>query len=245
MEKLVYQSIRKHRIIAIKDLLLKNNIPVTSIKIHLGVELYKTSLMPSGTRIAEGERCDEINVPIEEFDEKLNDAQTFELYTDSQYEEAAIELIEKCDDETFFDDCIFKSKNYDTAFELHLMLNRNNIQCDDVGVVFLEDDSEEYLLFVAPDDKETAIYLIEHGNKPETSNYEKQRELSNIEYHENNSVNRNELFNTEHREKNIFKYILPLIIILGVLFFKIDNEFIIEIIIRKIEIIINEYIMKN
>jgi hypothetical protein len=117
-------------------------------------------------KIEERESCDELNVPIEEFNEKLNDAQTFELYTDEKYEDAAEKLIENCDEETFFDDCIFKSKNYDEAFEVYRLLNKNNIPCDDVFT-----SVDEYLLFIDPENKDEAAKIIEQNKKDKARTY--------------------------------------------------------------------------
>ncbi|MDR0289926.1 MAG: hypothetical protein LBI06_03240 [Treponema sp.] len=233
MEIVIYQSPKKHRIIAIQDLLIKNKIPITSIKLHICVN--SRDVIVGGRRanvvqnIVQIERSDELNVPIEEFNEKLNDAQTFEIYTETQYEEAAIELIERCDEETFFDDCIFKSSNYDEAFEISLFLNRNGVPCDDVFTNFTEDNSEEYLLFVEPDDKETAAMLIDQTKKIEKKTYEP-------DYTE-----RREIFHKEdnrNTEKRLSRFVLPLIIIACLLLLRINDEFIIEIVIRKIEAII-------
>jgi hypothetical protein len=225
METVVYQSPRKHRIIAIQNLLIKNNIPVTSIKLHICVS--SRDVIGGGRRgnIVQIERSDDLNVPIEEFNEKLSDVQTFEVYTDAQYETKAMALIEKCDEETFFDDCIFKSNNYDEAFEIYLQLIRNNISCDEVATIFAE-NGEEYALFTDPDEKESAIRLINQSDKPEPKIYE------------TDNTTQSEFFDSEKREKSISRYILPAIIIVCILLLRIDNQFIIEIIIGKIEIII-------
>ena len=160
METVVFQSPKKHRIIAVKNLLIENNIPITCVKIHVYVE-WTTYNRRTNTEFKEKrESCDELNVPIEEFYEKLNDAQIFELYTDEKYEDAAEKLIENCDEETFFDDCIFRSKNYDEAFEVYRLLIKNNIPCDDIST-----SVDEYLLFIDPENKEKAAKIIEQNNK--------------------------------------------------------------------------------
>jgi len=194
MESAVFQSPKKHRIIAIKNLLIENNIPVTSIKIHIYME-RRTYNIKTNTKFTETrESCDELNVPIEEFDEKLNDAQTFELYTDEKYEEAAINIIENCDVETFFNDCIYKSNNYDEAFEIYQLLNNNNLQCDDIfSSIDIYTNIGNYLLFIDPENKEEAIKIIEQRNKDRNrdGNNLKTNELFDQEYNENKKINYN------------------------------------------------------
>jgi len=226
MESMVFQSPKKHRIIAIKNLLLKNSIPVTSIKIHINVGWSLRNKYGQGIT-DERERRDELIVPIEDFNEKLNDAQTFEIYTGEEHEDMAIKLIEECDEETFFDDCIFKTNNYDEAFEIYLLLNKNNIICDDIIPA-----EEKYLLFIDPEDKEEALKLIEHKDD------DKERPRENQETRPRQ--NPNEIFVQESHEKKIYKFIIPLVIILCILLIKIDNKFIFEILINKINVIIRK-----
>jgi len=226
MESMVFESPKKHRIIAIKNLLLKNNIPVTSIKIHIKLR-GRFSDKISGENSENNDRRDELNIPIEDFDDKLNDAQTFELYTDEEHEDKALNLIEDCEEETFFDDCIFKTNNYDEAFEIYLLLNKNNIACDDIIP-----SAEEYLLFIDPENKEEAIELIEHKDDDK----ERPREF------QEKRPKPNEIFAQEYHENNIFKYIIPLIIIICIMLFRIDNKFVFEILIKKIDVIIREII---
>ena len=218
---MVFQSPKKHRIIAIKKLLAKNNIPVTSVKLYIYVQWTHGGRKGGGVIMEERERRDELNVPVEDFTGKLNDAQTFELYTDEKHEDIAIGLIEECDIETFFDDCIFKSNDYDEIFEIYSLLNKHNIPCDDIFP-----NIDNYLLFVDPENKDKAIKLIEGKDKNETITYEYQNTKSK------------ELFVQEHHGNKLFKYILPLIIISCLLLLRIDNESIMEIIIKKIGILI-------
>jgi hypothetical protein len=233
VETVIYQSPKKHRIIAIQDLLIKNNIPVTSIKLNICIR--------SGERrggSVEITRSDELNVPIEEFNEKLNDAQTFEIYVDEQDETAAMELVTQCDEETFFDDCIFKSDNYDEALEIYLMLTRNNAPCDEVCTVYTEDGKEEFLLFTGPEHKEEAIQLIKGENKFET----RAREMYLERERGIDDIPREKFLNNEKPERSIFKYLLPLIIIACILLLRFDNQFVIEIIIKKVGLIISEFL---
>ena len=159
MEKIIFQSPKKHRVIAIKNLLTENNIPISSIKLYIYVE-WSYGGRKGGARIIKFmEKRDELNFPIEDFNEKLNDSQTLEIYTDDKYEDKAVEIIENLNIETFFDDCIFKSINYDEAFEKYLLLIKNNIPCDDVFT-----NNEEYLLFIDPENREKAINILEKRN---------------------------------------------------------------------------------
>ncbi|MDR0290117.1 MAG: hypothetical protein LBI06_04210 [Treponema sp.] len=231
MEKVIYQSPKKHRIIAIQDLLIKNKIPITGIKLNICIR--------SGGRrggSVEVTRSDDLNVPIEEFIEELNDAQTFEIYIDEEHEVVAAELIEKCDEETFFDDCVYKSKDYDEALEIYLLLTRNNVPCDEVCTVYANTDSEEFLLFTQPDQKEAALQLINGKNKVEANVRAIDLQTDNLppEKFFNNEK-------TEKHDKSIFKYLLPLIIIACILLLRVDNQFIIEIIIKKAGVIIKEF----
>jgi hypothetical protein len=228
MECMVFESPKKHRIIAIKNLLLKNNIPVISIKIHIKLR-GRFSDKTTGENSENNDRSNELNIPIEDFDDKLNNAQVFELYTDEEHEDKAINLIEDCEEETFFDDCIFRTNNYDDAFEIYSFLNKNNIICGDIIPT-----AEEYLLFIDPEDKEEAIKLIEHKDDDK----ERPREFQDTRP----DPKPNEIFAQEYHENNIFKYIIPLIIILCILLFRTNNKFIFEIIIEKIDVIIREII---
>ena len=194
MEKMIFQSPKKHRIIAIKRLLTENNIPITNIKLHLFVKWSHGGINAgqAGIRITEArEKRNELNIPIEEFNEKLNDAQTFELYTAEEYEEAALELIEDCDEETFFGDCVFKSESYDEAFEIYTLLNKNNIPCDDIfpGV-------DAYLLFVDPEYMDKAMELIEQKN----TKRKRRKDKNQIDHYDDT---------TGYRKNSLFRF-LPL-----------------------------------
>jgi len=198
MEKMIFQSPKKHRIIAIKKLLAENDIPITSIKLHISVTWSHGGINAgqAGIRVTETrEKRNELNVPIEEFNDKLNDAQTFELYTSKEHKEAALELIEGCDEETFFGDCIFKSENYDEAFEIYLLLNKNNIPCDDVFP-----GADGYLLFIDPKYMDKAIEIIEQKNQKRKKRKAKNR-IDQIEQYDDS---------TGYRKKSLFKF-LPLL----------------------------------
>jgi len=213
MEIKIYSSPWKYRIVAIKDYLMKNNIPIASIKLCLCLYLKKDLI----------ERHDELNIPIEEFNEELNESQVFEIYIDEKHEEDADKLFEDFDDETFFNDCIYKSNNYDEVFEIYQLLKKNNLQCDDIFTITdIYTNVEEHLLFLDPDKKEEALKIINGENRAETYEYQE--------------IKPKEVFVQEDNESNIFRYIILSVIILFLLLFfiKIDNESILAMLVKKI-----------
>ncbi|MCL2804365.1 MAG: hypothetical protein FWD26_00295 [Treponema sp.] len=152
MEIIVYYSPKKYRVIAIRDYLIKNNIPVTSIKLGFYMAM----------RSGRSGRNDELDISIEDFNEELNDAQVFEIYIDEKHEDNVQQLFENFDIETFFNDCIYKSNDYDEAFEVCRLLNKSGFKCDDVFTVTdIDTNTEEYLLFIDPEIKEDAMKIIE------------------------------------------------------------------------------------
>jgi len=207
MEKMVFQSPKQYRIVAVKKLLNGNGIPVSSIKLYINVEWSHGGRRGSGRTTDVMESRDELNVPIEEFHDELNDSQTFELYTFMQYEYSAIELIENTDREKLFNDCVFKSDDYDEAFEVYLLLKRNNIRCEDVHTA-----DDYYTVSADPGDMDDALEIIEtrYGN----------RMLQSKE-----SI---EPVFEEYREKRRFAHLLPIILIICVLFVRVEGRFIIE-----------------
>lgn len=211
METMIFNSPKKYRIIAIKDYLIKNNIPISSIKLCL--------LLNRGAMV----KRDDIDMPIEDFNEKLNNSQVFEIYIDEADEENASKLFVDFDVETFFNDCVYKSDNYDEAFEINQLLNKNNLRCDDVFTVTdVETDTEEYLLFIDPEEKDDALKIINEFKKVET------HKPQNIKFEDN--------FTREEDTGNSLRYIIPIIIVVLLLLFfiKIDDVSILKIIINKI-----------
>jgi len=191
---MIFQSPKRHRIIAIKKLLAENNIPITNIKLHISVAWSHGGINAgqAGIRVTETrEKRNELNVPIEEFTDKLNDAQTFELYTYEEYEQAALELIESCNEETFFGDCIFKSESYDEAFEIYLLLNKNNIPCEDIFP-----GADGYLLFIDPKYMDKALEIIEQKKQKRKKEKTKNR-IDQIEQYDDN---------TGYRKKSLFRF---------------------------------------
>ena len=223
MEKMVFKSPKRHRIIAIKQLLAQNNIPVTSIKLHIHVEWThwrQAGIQTHKKHTETREKRNELNVPIEEFTDTLNDAQTFELYTTEDHEDAALELIEACDEAVFFGDCIFRSEHYDEAFQIYTLLNRNNIPCDEIfpGV-------NEYLLFIDPVYMNKAIEIIEQKNHRYRT-----RAVKN-EFAGESFVS--EFPQEQHRNRrSIFRYVLPAALVLLALTLRINDESLIEILLR-------------
>jgi hypothetical protein len=201
------------------DFLNKNSIPITSTKLNICIRSGRGGMVQM-------EKSDDIHVPIEEFNEVLNDAQSFELYTDEEHENTARELIEKCDEETFFGDCIFSSIDYEEAFEIFMLLKRNNIPSSEVHTIFTDENSEKYLVFIEPDNMETASKIINHIEIPETGIYEDDNEKQI------------EVTNNEHPENNILKFLIPVVIVLCLFLYKINNESLIGIIIKNIGAII-------
>jgi hypothetical protein len=157
VEELIYCSNKKHYIIDIKNLLNENDIPVSSIQLYISVNIYKN------TR----EERNEIMIPIEEFNEKLNDAQKFEIYIEEKYCEKASILIDEWTENNFYKYCIYKSTDYDEADNNIRLLKRNNIPCDDFPFTnVLDDNTEEYLIFLEPEYNEQVNSLLNNNQKP-------------------------------------------------------------------------------
>jgi len=225
MDSLVYSSNKKHRVIAVKKLLTDNEIPITSVKLHILLE-WRHGGRRGGERLTEQmEKRDELDVQIEDFNEKLNDAQTLELYTYENFEEAAINLIDNIDEETFFDDCLFKSRNYDETIKIYHLLRKNDIPCDDIYT-----NADEYLLFIEPEYKEQALQVMKQDPKKNFDGVITEYEYKNLN---KNDKSNNE--NPENHDNKVIKFILPFLIILFILFLKINDELIIIIIFNKIK----------
>ena len=94
MDIVIFSSREKQEIIDIKELLVQNSITISSIRIHIYIEWRQTIGRGGSHVIKSEEKSDELNIPIEEFDEELNDAQTFEIYIDEKDEKIALSLIE-------------------------------------------------------------------------------------------------------------------------------------------------------
>ena len=164
METIVYSSPKKYVIVDIKNLLNEHNIPVSSIQLYIKVSVdrhTKYGEFPNAR-----ERRGELTVPIEELDEKLNDAETLEIYVEEEYHDKAFKLIEEWVNKNFYKYCIFKSYNYDEADTIQRLLIKNDIPCDDVYTNFLEDNTEEYLIFLDPAFHEQANNLLKRNYQP-------------------------------------------------------------------------------
>jgi hypothetical protein len=167
MEVVIFKSPEKYKILEIKKLLTDNNIPVASVQLYIHVVMTKRGKGGNIFIIDEREDRGELIVPIEEFNEKLNDAQTFEIYIEEHYANEAIKLIEEYTEENYYKDCVFQSSNYDEAYNIQILLQKNNIPCGNVETNFLDDNTEEYLIFLNPEYKEIADNLIKNSYKNE------------------------------------------------------------------------------
>jgi len=165
-----------------------------------GAEKVNVSLDKSG----------ELTVPIEEFDEKLNDAQIFELYTSEEQESAAVSLIESLDEFAFFGDCVYRSANYDDAFDIYSLLRKNKIPCDEIAT-----SADEYVLLINPEDMDSALRVIEQRSNDKKTVLVRDNIESKELYEEKDNENSEAL-----------KIIIPILIIVMVLLIRIDNEFI-------------------
>jgi hypothetical protein len=224
MEKLIFKSPKKHKILGVKKILMENNINVTSIKLYIYVEWSYNNTKTGSEIVEKREKSDDLNIPIEEFNEKLNDAETFEVYVDERNEDMAIKLVEKYNTDTFFDNCIFRSKNYDKIFEVYLLLHKNNIPCDDIVTIDTEENYEEYLLFLDPGYNELAKGLIDQKNK----------EGINVRKYDIQNNEQEEIYKQKNNGNIIFNYISILVLIISILLIRINNEFWIINLIKKI-----------
>ena len=114
METIVYSSPKKYVIVDIKNLLNENNIPVSSIQLYITVNMDKHT--KDGIFRDTRERRGELTMPIEEFDEELNNAETLEIYVEEKYSDKALNLIEEMENKIFYKYCIFESSDYISGF---------------------------------------------------------------------------------------------------------------------------------
>jgi len=167
METIVYSSPKKYIIVDIKNLLNEHDIPVSSIQLYIRVSVdrhTKYGEFPNAR-----ERRGELTVPIEELEEKLNDAETLEIYVEEEYRDKACNIIDEWVSKNFYKYCVFKSYDYDEADTIQRLLVKNDIPCDDVYTNFLEDNAdnnEEYLIFLDPAFHEQANNLLKRNYQP-------------------------------------------------------------------------------
>ena len=159
MEYMVYNSIKKHRIIAVKNLLENNNIPISSIK--LSIHTTYGGHNPKNPNTVTMQRRDDIIVDIEDFDDNINSDQIFELYTNEKYYDISLRLIGHHIKEIFLEDYIFRTNDYGKAEEIYSLLLRNKIQSDEIYIDITECDNEEYLIFIDFENIEKSKELIE------------------------------------------------------------------------------------
>jgi len=167
MEKCIYSSPKKYKILEIKKLLLDNNIPVTSIQLYIYVNMSRLHARGEDEIIDIREERGELLVPIEEFDEELNDAETFEIYTEEKHADKALVLIDEFNENNLYKNCIFKSMDYKEASNIHAVLLKNNIPCDDIITNIIDENNEEYLLYLDPNFHEKAENIMENRDKQE------------------------------------------------------------------------------
>jgi hypothetical protein len=219
MEIMIYCSPKKYKIVAIKDYLIKNNIPITGIKLGFYLRLSSGGGKSGPTITEKIEKHDDLNIPIEEFNEILNDSQIFEIYIDEKYEKDADKLFENLDIETFFNDCIYKSNNYDEAFAIYQLLLKNNLQCDDIFTITdIDTNVEEHLLFLDPEKKEDALKIINEENRIKTYEFQniKTNELFGRENNINTKYNNDDIFKAE-RIKPAISLVRRYYLLLGVI----------------------------
>jgi hypothetical protein len=208
MEKLIYCSPKKYKILEIKQLLSKHNIPVTSIQLYICVNMSRIHDRGYDEIIDVREERGELTVPIEEFNEDLNDAETFEIYTEEKYADAALDLIDKYNENNFYNNCIFKSINYDEASDKKTLLLENKIPCDDIYIHNLDENTEEYLLFLDPNFMEKAEKIINNKNIQKLP-IETERSIPHI---------KNDIFSQEKRGDNPFAIFLKVLFVVVIIF---------------------------
>ncbi|MDR1429782.1 MAG: hypothetical protein LBI85_05785 [Spirochaetaceae bacterium] len=216
MEKLIFSSPKKYKILEIKRLLTENDIPISSIQLYIYVNM--TRYHRGVPIIDEREKRGELNVPIEEFNGKLNDAEALEIYTEENYVDKAINLIEDFNNKNFYNDCIFQSRNYEEADNIQRILIKNEIPCDDVVTNLLYDDTEEYLIFLDPEFHVKAENILENNFKQEVP----------VEKRVNIQQNEDIQFSQDNEWGNqfvsFFKFLFVILIII-VLIFIFDKKY--------------------
>ena len=165
MNIVIFRSCEKQEIIDVKELLIQNNIIISSINLHIKIEWRQTIGRGGSHIIKTEEKSDELNIPIEAFDDKLNNAQTFEIYVNEKDEKLALSLIEDYNGNILLNNYVFKTKIYDNAYKIFNMLNTYNIPCYDIIKTYSGNSDEEYLVTVDVEYKEMALKLIEEGLK--------------------------------------------------------------------------------
>jgi len=236
METLVYSSPKKYVIVDIKNLLNKNNIPVSSIQLYIKVNMDRSTekglFQVKDTREERGE----LMVPIEEFDEELNNAETLEIYVEEKYSDKALNLIKEMENKIFHKHCIFESSDYDEADAIQRLLVKEDIPCDDVYTNFPDDDTEEYWICLDPAFHEQANNLLKR-------NYQPKPEIVDTYYKKDNRE-KVKVYEQEQKENISLRHILIILLIIVTISFllyrSIDNIPIIDKMIdRLFEIIYN------
>jgi hypothetical protein len=164
-EELVFAWAERQFTLDVKNALAQAGIKVSSVKLHVKVVLRKHHRFASYTEVLEDRR--DLQVPLEGFTEELNDAEEFELYTESAFAEDAKLLVksyckERNPDDPALNGCVFMSANKDEAADIQQMLEENSIPCLEIKETISEETGlTEYALYVAPEHEEAACALIE------------------------------------------------------------------------------------
>jgi len=207
METIVYSSPKKYVIVDIKNLLNENNIPVSSIQLYITVNMDKHT--KDGIFRDTRERRGELTMPIEEFDEELNNAETLEIYVEEKYSDKALNLIEEMENKIFYKYCIFESSDYDEADTIQRLLLKEDIPCDDVYTNFLDDNTEEYWICLDPAFHEQAHNLLKR-------NYQPKPEIIETYYKDYKKDNREKvkLYEQEQKENVSLRHVLIILLIM-------------------------------
>jgi hypothetical protein len=204
METLVYSSPKKYVIVDIKNLLNENNIPVSSIQLYITVNMDKHT--KDGIFRDTRERRGELTMPIEEFDEELNNAETLEIYVEEKYSDKALNLIEEMENKIFYKYCIFESSDYDEADTIQRLLLKEDIPCDDVYTNFLDDNTEEYWICLDPAFHEQAHNLLKRNYQPKPEIIET--------YYKKDNREKVKMYEQEQKENVSLRHVLIILLIM-------------------------------
>jgi len=221
MEKCIYSSPKKYKILEIKKLLSDNNIPVTGIQLYIYVNMSRLHARGEDEIIDIREERGELLVPIEEFNEELNDAETFEIYTEEKYSGKALVLIDEFNENNPYRNCIFKSMDYMEASNVHALLLKKNIPCDEIITNIIDENNEEYLLYLDPNFHEKAVNIMEKKDKQEL-----QTEPTEIKRGGQN--NKKNVFNQEEKKDTLLTKFMKMLFIAFIIFilaYIIDKQY--------------------
>lgn len=159
MEQWIYSSANRQKIIDIKKFLEDSGIPVLKITLNIEVRLDKRGRHYSF--VEELKESNELTVPIEEFDDELNDAQYFAMYINSEDYDNAVSLLEAYFNEASSENCVFLSDDYEETVRIKESLLQQGIGSKEIIEHINNDGSREYVLYTEPEDVEAAQDFIE------------------------------------------------------------------------------------